>query len=89
MRILSHSIFNCNKNLQKLNKLCTILSRIFKKPVELDLVRLHLPFFDDNILVRAIGIMTKKVHVRNIINYILTHITFNILNILILISFNY
>ena len=58
------------KNLQKLNKLCTILSRIFKKPVELDLVRLHLPFFDDNILVRAIGIMTKKVHVRNIINYI-------------------
>lgn len=58
------------KNIDKLNKLCTILSRIFKKPIELDLIRLHLPYFDDNILVRAIGIMSKKVHVRNIIKYI-------------------
>src|SRR5882762_10682283 len=33
-------------NMQKLNLLCLILSRIFKKPVELDLIRLHLPYFD-------------------------------------------
>jgi hypothetical protein len=58
------------KNIQKLNNLCTILSRLFKKSIELDLVRLHLPYFDDNILVKAIGIMSKKIHVRNIIKYI-------------------
>lgn len=57
-------------NIEKLNKLCTIMSRIFQKPVEFDLIRLHLPYFDDNILVKAIGIMSKKVHVRNIIKYI-------------------
>jgi hypothetical protein len=58
------------KNIQKLNNLCTILSRLLKKSIELDLVRLHLPYFDDNILVKAIGIMSKKIHVRNIIKYI-------------------
>lgn len=58
------------KNISKLNLLTTILSRLFKKPIELDLIRLHLPFFDENILVKAIGIMSKKVHVRNIIKYI-------------------
>ena len=59
-------------NMQKLNLLCLILSRIFKKPVELDLIRLHLPYFDDNILVKAIGIMSKDVNVRNIFNIIFT-----------------
>jgi len=58
------------KNIKKLNILCTILSRLFKKSIEFDLVRLHLPYFDDNILVKAIGIMSKKIHVRNIIKYI-------------------
>ncbi len=58
------------KNIKKLNNLCTILSRLLKKSIELDLVRLHLPYFDDNILVKAIGIMSKKIHVRNIIKYI-------------------
>ena len=58
------------RNLQKLNLLCLIISRIFKKPVELDLIRLHLPYFDDNILVKAIGIMTKKIPVRNIFKFI-------------------
>ena len=58
------------KNIKKLNNLCTILSRLFNKQIELDLVRLHLPYFDDNILVKAIGIMSKKIHVRNIIKYI-------------------
>lgn len=59
-------------NIQKLNLLCLILSRIFKKPVELDLIRLHLPYFDDNILVKAIGIMSKEVNARNIFNIIFT-----------------
>ena len=59
-------------NIQKLNLLCGILSRIFKKPVELDLIRLHLPYFDENILVKAIGIMSKDINVRHIFNIIFT-----------------
>ena len=59
-------------NIKKLNILCVILSRIFKKPVELDLIRLHLPYFDDNILVKAFGIMSKDINVRHIFNIIFT-----------------
>lgn len=53
-------------NIYKLNKLCTVLSRIFNKPVKLDLIPLSLPFFDDNILVKAIAILSKKVNIRRI-----------------------
>ena len=59
-------------NIKKLNILCVILSRIFKKPVELDLIRLHLPYFDDHILVKAFGIMSKDINVRHIFNIIFT-----------------
>lgn len=45
-------------NMNKLNKLCIILSNIFNKPVELDLTRLNAPFFDDNILVKLIGLVS-------------------------------
>lgn len=45
-------------NMEKLNKLCIILSNIFNKPVELDLTRLNAPFFDDNILVKLIGLVS-------------------------------
>jgi Mitochondrial ribosomal protein (VAR1) len=54
------------QNTYKLNKLCTILSRIFNKPVKLDLIPLSLPFFDDNILVKAIAILSKKINIRKI-----------------------
>jgi hypothetical protein len=50
--------------------LCIILSRIFNKNVVLDLIPLKLPFFDDNILVKAIGIICNKVSVRTIFNFI-------------------
>jgi hypothetical protein len=53
-------------NTYKLNKLCTVLSKIFNKPVKLDLIPLSLPFFDDNILVKAIAILSKKVNIRKI-----------------------
>jgi hypothetical protein len=69
-KVTGRKILFSPKNIKKLNNLCTILSRLFKKSIELDLVRLHLPYFDDNILVKAIGIMSKKIHVRNIIKYI-------------------
>jgi hypothetical protein len=58
------------KNLDKINKLCIILSRIFNKNVVLDLIPLKLPFFDDNILVKTIGIICNKVSVRTIFNFI-------------------
>ena len=65
-----HKYFLTEKNFNKLNYLCDILSRIFKKPVELDLTPLKLPFFDDNILVKSIGIMCNKIPVRTFFNFI-------------------
>lgn len=57
-------------NMNILNKLCTILSNIFKKPVKLDLIALRQPFYDDNILVKVIGIMSKRIPVASIFDYI-------------------
>ena len=71
MRVQPLKLFTQN-NIQKLNLLCLILSRIFKKPVELDLIRLHLPYYDDNILVKAIGIMSNDINIRHIFNIIFT-----------------
>lgn len=51
----------------KLEILCKILSNLFKKPVELNLIRLHYPYFDSNILVNLLGIMINKVKLRIII----------------------
>jgi hypothetical protein len=73
----TNNLLYTQSNIKKLNILCLILSRIFKKPVELDLIRLHLPYFDDNILVKAIGIMSKDVNVRNIFNIIFTKTKFS------------
>lgn len=52
------------KNSNKLNKICHILSLYFKKPVELDLVRLHYPYFNNNILVNLLGLIINKIKVR-------------------------
>jgi hypothetical protein len=54
-----------NKN--KLNILCKILSKIFNKPVELDLVRLYYPYFDSYILTNIFNKVVNKLKVRNII----------------------
>jgi len=51
----------------KFKKLCEILSRLFKKPVELNLIRLHYPYNDSNILVNLLGIMINKIKVRIIL----------------------
>uniref|UniRef100_UPI0030FE5FCF ribosomal protein S3 n=1 Tax=Singerocybe alboinfundibuliformis TaxID=1346812 RepID=UPI0030FE5FCF len=48
----------------KFKQLCSILSILFKKPVELDLVRLHYPYSDSNILVNLLGIMINKIKLR-------------------------
>jgi hypothetical protein len=50
----------------KFEKLCEVLNSIFNKPVELDLIRLHYPYNDSNILVRLIAFMINKVQLRRI-----------------------
>ena len=52
------------KNSNKLNKILSLLSLYFKKPVELDLVRLHYPYFNNNILVNLLGLIINKIKVR-------------------------
>lgn len=52
------------KNSNKLNKICHILSLYFKKPVELELVRLHYPYFNNNILVNLLGLIINRIKVR-------------------------
>src|SRR6202035_968689 len=48
----------------KFKKLCQILSHLFNKPVHLDLIRLHYPYNDSNILVNLLGIMINKIKLR-------------------------
>lgn len=48
----------------KFKKLCDILSHLFNKPVQLDLIRLHYPYNDSNILVNLLGIMINKIKLR-------------------------
>lgn len=50
----------------KFEKLCEVLNSIFNKPVELDLIRLHYPYNDSNILVRLLAFMINKLKVRRI-----------------------
>ena len=51
----------------KFNILCNILSSFFKKPVELNLIRLHYPYLDSNILVNLLGIIINKIRFRILI----------------------
>jgi hypothetical protein len=50
----------------KFEKLCEVLNSIFNKPVELDLIRLHYPYNDSNILVRLFAFMINKMQLRRI-----------------------
>lgn len=60
---------NINNSFTTLNKLkldilCQILSHIFKKPVQLDLVRLYYPYFDSNIFVNLLSKIINIIQVR-------------------------
>lgn len=57
-----------NINNEKLQSLCLNLSKIYKKPVELELDRLHYPYYDSNILSNMIGLISNIVKLRFIIN---------------------
>jgi len=56
-----------NINNDKLQSLCLNLSKIYKKPVELELDKLHYPYFDSNILSNMIGLISNIVKLRFII----------------------
>lgn len=66
---VSHSNKNklLNINNKKLQSLCLNLSKIYKKPVELELDRLHYPYYDSNILSNMIGLISNIVKLRFII----------------------
>jgi len=59
-------------NNDKLQSLCLILSKIYKKPVELELDRLHYPYYDSNILSNMIGLISNIVKLRFIIKKLFT-----------------
>jgi hypothetical protein len=64
----------------KFKILCNILSNLFKKPVELNLTRLHYPYFDSNILVNLLGIMINKIKLRIIIRKLFANTVIKNLN---------
>jgi len=61
-----------NINNDKLQSLCLNLSKIYKKPVELELDRLHYPYYDSNILSKMIGLISNIVKLRFIIKKLFT-----------------
>jgi hypothetical protein len=63
------NIFNNN---DKLQSLCLNLSKIYQKPVELELDRLHYPYYDSNILSNMIGLISNIVKLRFIIKKLFT-----------------
>nr|YP_009710802.1 ribosomal protein S3 [Macrolepiota fuliginosa]QFZ98751.1 ribosomal protein S3 [Macrolepiota fuliginosa] len=44
----------------KFKLICTILSKFFNKTVELELIRLHQPYYDSNILVNFLALIINK-----------------------------
>jgi hypothetical protein len=62
----SKSIFIL-ENKKNLNIICNILTRFFRKPIELELVRLYYPYYNSNILVNFFGIFINKIKLRRII----------------------
>src|SRR6266850_2099900 len=64
---LSDKIINSNKSqLNKLEKLVTLLSKIFKKSVELELIRIYSPQNESNILANLVGILSNFIKFRYI-----------------------
>ena len=57
-----------NKNL--LEKLTVSLTKYFKKPVELELIRIYAPYMDGNILVNLFGLMSNIVKYGRFRNFI-------------------
>ena len=61
---------------KKLNILCLILSKFFNKPVELNLVRVHYPYNDSNILVNLLGLVINKVKLLKVVQRLFNNAIF-------------
>jgi hypothetical protein len=58
-------LYNITKNFpNKFKKLCEILSNLFKKSVEFNLIRLHYPYKDSNILANLLAIFINRIKLR-------------------------
>jgi ribosomal VAR1-like protein len=68
--ICTNKLLNINN--EKLQSLCLNLNKIYKKPVELELDRLHYPYYDSNILSNMIGLISNIVKLRFIIKKLFT-----------------
>lgn len=55
------------ENFNKLKIVCNILTRLFKKPIEIELVRLYYPYYNSKILVNLFGIFLNKIKLRRIV----------------------
>lgn len=55
---------------QKLKILSQLLSKIFNKPVQLELIRLHYPFYDPNIIVNLLSYLSENVKIRRLLGKI-------------------
>lgn len=54
----------------KLNILSQLLSKIFNKPVQLELVRLHYPFYDPNIIANLLSYFAENLKIRRLLSKI-------------------
>jgi Mitochondrial ribosomal protein (VAR1) len=57
-------------NSEQLEETCKILSNLLHKPVQLELVRLHYPFYDSNILANILSKLISYIKLRYIFNKI-------------------
>nr|YP_010886784.1 ribosomal protein S3 [Lanmaoa macrocarpa]WJH17085.1 ribosomal protein S3 [Lanmaoa macrocarpa] len=55
---------------QKLQILSQLLSKIFNKPVQLELIRLHYPFYDPNIIVNLLSYFSENFKIRRLLGKI-------------------
>lgn len=58
----------------RLKILCRLLSKIFNKPVQLELIKLHYPFYDPNILANLLSYFVDYVKIRYLFKYIFSNI---------------
>lgn len=68
-KLKNNSIFLKIYN-QKLKILAQLLSKIFNKPVQLELIRLHYPFYDPNIIVNLLSYFSENLKIRRLLGKI-------------------
>src|SRR6266704_1639693 len=54
----------------KLKILAQLLSKIFNRPVQLELIRLHYPFYDPNIIVNLLSYLSENLKIRRLLGKI-------------------